>query len=103
MTIGKSAKTLEIEETIRNNPHLKTSTLAERFNVSSAYISRTKGRMRADGELAENPSLQKVRREAAALRRITPEALDEAILRTVYGDNMVDAILDDGLKMEEAA
>ena len=68
---------------------MRNMDIARQVGVSRAYVSMVKKKNE------DNPEIIHVRRTEAKSREISQTTLDSLILKTVYRDNLVAAVLDD--------
>lgn len=89
MTHWRNSKSKKIREHLKENPDAICRDVSDKFDCSHALVSKIRSEMRVNVE-------NKGTRELAAIARgITVLQLDAAILKVVYSDDMIDAILDD--------
>lgn len=93
MTKWRNSKSALIRERLAENPSIPNCVLVDELGVSSPLVSKIKSEMRVSPEV---PKQQHVRNTAALARGLTTMQLDNKLLKVIYRDDLVDAILDDG-------
>lgn len=88
----QSYSTNEVEQMLTDFPDMKLKDIADVVGCSKAYVSIVRKNMRL-GSSTER--ISELRKRAAMARRISPNELDKQILLAVYGDDIINAVLDD--------